>query len=92
MTDVLVRLPAVLRPYAGDAAELHVAAGTLAQVLEQLAARHPQLLARVLTPDGRLRPFVNLFVGRTNARALQGLATDVPAGTVVSILPAVAGG
>ena len=89
---MLVRVPAVLRPFAGDAEELRVASGTLAQVLEQLAAHHPQLVPRVLTPDGRLRPFVNLFVGRTNARALQGLATEVPAGAIVSILPAVAGG
>jgi molybdopterin converting factor small subunit len=35
---------------------------------------------------------VNVFVDRANIRALQGLATSVPAGTVVSILPAVAGG
>lgn len=92
MSNVLVRVPAVLRPFAGNADVLRVEAGTLAHVLEQLRARHPQLVPRVLTPDGRLRPFVNLFVDRTNARALQGLATVVPAGAVVSILPAVAGG
>ena len=92
MSEVIVRVPAVLRPFAGGADELRVAAGTLGQVLEQLAARHPQLVPRVLTPDGRLRPFVNLFIDRTNARVLQGLATVVPAGATVSILPAVAGG
>lgn len=92
MSDVLVRVPAVLQPFAGGASELRVAAGSLAQVLDRVAARHPQLVPRVLTPDGQLRPFVNLFVDRTNARALQGLATDVPAGAVISILPAVAGG
>jgi molybdopterin converting factor small subunit len=54
--------------------------------------RHPQLLPRVLTPEGELRPFVNLFVDRDSVRGLQGLATPVPPGAIVSIVPAVAGG
>jgi len=47
---------------------------------------------RLLTPEGELRPFVNVFLDRDSIRALQGLATPVPPGTIVSILPAVAGG
>jgi molybdopterin converting factor small subunit len=39
-----------------------------------------------------LRPFVNVFIGHTNVRGLDGLATPVPPGATVSILPAVAGG
>jgi molybdopterin converting factor small subunit len=60
--------------------------------MRELAGRHPQLVQRLLTPEGELRPFVNVFVGRANIRGLQGLATPVPPGAVVSILPAVAGG
>jgi len=92
MPEVVVRVPAVLRSFTCESGEIRVSPGTLAHVLEQLGARHPLLVPRVLTPDGQLRPFVNLFVGRSNARALQGLATEVPAGAIVSILPAVAGG
>ena len=92
MTDIVVRIPAPLRPYADGIDELPATAGTLADVLRQLGAGHPQLLQRILTPDGELRPFVNVFVGRSNVRALSGLATAVPPGAVVSILPAVAGG
>jgi molybdopterin converting factor small subunit len=92
MSEVVVRVPEVLRPFAGDAGEVSVAPGSVAEVLQQLGARHPNLLTRLLNPEGELRPYVNLFVGRANVRALQGLATVVPAGTIVSILPAVAGG
>lgn len=92
MTHIVVRIPAPLRPFAGGADELHATAGTLADLLQQLGAAHPQLVQRLLTPDGELRPFVNVFVGRSNVRALSGLATEVPPGAVVSILPAVAGG
>jgi len=92
MGDVVVRIPAPLRAFAGGEHELRAAAGTVGDVLRELAARHPQLVQRLLTPDGELRPFVNVFVGRANVRGLSGLATAVPAGEVVSILPAVAGG
>jgi sulfur-carrier protein len=92
MTDIVVRIPAPLQGFAGGAHELHVAAGTVADALRELGGRYPQLLQRVLTPEGDLRPFVNVFVGRANVRGLSGLATIVVPGEVVSILPAVAGG
>jgi molybdopterin converting factor small subunit len=92
MTEIVVRIPAALRAFTDGAHELSASPGTVGDVLGQLRIRHPQLLQRLLTPEGELRPFVNVFVDRANIRSLQGLATPVHAGTVVSILPAVAGG
>ena len=92
MTEIVVRIPAALRGFANEAQELCASPGTVGDVLAELRARHPQLVQRLLTPEGELRPFVNVFLDRANIRALQGLATPVPAGAVVSILPAVAGG
>lgn len=92
MTEIVVRIPAPLQSFSGGAHELHVAAGTVADVLRELGALHPQLVHRLLTPGGELRPFVNVFVGRANVRGLSGLATTVAPGEIVSILPAVAGG
>ena len=92
MAEVIVRIPAALRTFAGDAAELRAKAGTVSEVLAELGGRHPQLLQRLLTPDGDLRPFVNIYIGRTSVRSLSGLATRVADDDVVTILPAVAGG
>jgi molybdopterin converting factor small subunit len=92
MTQVVVRVPAPLQSFTGGEDELRADAGTVGQVLGELGARYPQLMPRVLAPEGGLRPFVNVFIGRVNVRTLQGLATPVPEGAVVSILPAVAGG
>lgn len=92
MTEIVVRIPAALRDFTDGAQELCASPGTVADVLAELRALHPPLVQRLLTPEGELRPFVNVFLDRANIRALQGLATPVPAGTVVSILPAVAGG
>ena len=90
MNEIVVRIPAPLQGFAGGAHELRVAAGTVADVLHELGGRYPQLVQRLLTPEGELRPFVNVFVGRANVRGLSGLATTVAPGEVVSILPAVA--
>lgn len=92
MNEIVLRIPAPLQGFADGAHELRLATGTVADVLRELGGRYPQLLQRVLTPEGELRPFVNVFVGRANVRGLSGLATTVGPGEIVSILPAVAGG
>ena len=92
MSIVQVSLPGALRPFAGDVALLEAAPGRLAEVLAALGHSHPQLLPRLLAPDGSLRPYVNIFLGADNVRHLDGLATQVPPGSTITILPAVAGG
>jgi sulfur-carrier protein len=39
-----------------------------------------------------VRTHVNVFVGEDNVRDIDGLATPVPAGVDVTVLPAVSGG
>ena len=92
MPEVTVRIPGALQAFTGGARECRVPAARVADVLARLGERHPQLGPRLLTPEGTLRPFVNVFVGRDNVRDLQGLDTPVPEGATVTILPAVAGG
>lgn len=92
MPEVTLRIPAALREFTAGEAELRVAATTVREALEVACELHPQLLQRLTTPDGELRPFVNVFVGRDNVRDLQGLATTLRGEEILSILPAVAGG
>jgi molybdopterin converting factor small subunit len=92
MTQVTVRIPAVLRSFTGGAAELLSPPGSVGEIIRCIGESHPQLPARLLTAEGELRPHVNVFIGRENVRGLQGLSTPVGAGDIVSILPAVAGG
>ena len=90
--SVTVRIPTILRTYTAGAAEVTVEADTLATVLDALEADHPGIRARVLDDSGRLRRFVNVYVNDDNVRFADGLATAVPAGGSVSVVPAVAGG
>ncbi len=92
MHTVTVRIPSPLRSHAGDQAELAVSGATVGDILGELARQYPALGQRLLTPEGAVRPYVNVFVGERNLNALAGLETPLQGGEVISVLPAVAGG
>jgi molybdopterin converting factor small subunit len=89
---VEVRLPTVLRSQAGGAAVATVDGVTVGEVLAKLVAEYPGMSGQVLTAEGTLHKFVNVYVDDDDVRYLQGLDTPVKDGAEVSILPAVAGG
>jgi molybdopterin converting factor small subunit len=89
---VTVRIPTQLRSLSGNAAEVKVDGATVAEVLKALDAQHPGFGERLFDESGGLRRFVNVFVADEDIRFLQGIDTAVESGTVVSIVPAVAGG
>ncbi|HEV2360749.1 MAG TPA: MoaD/ThiS family protein [Acidimicrobiales bacterium] len=90
--SVSVRIPTILRTYTGGAAEVTAESGTLREVLAKLDAAYPGLAGRILDESGKLRRFVNVYVGEEDVRLADGLDTQVPPGTQVSVIPAVAGG
>ena len=89
---VEVRLPTVLRNQAGGASTVSVDGATIGEVLSKLVAEYPGMSGQVLTDEGALHKFVNIYVDDDDVRYLQGLDTPVADGAEVSILPAVAGG
>ena len=65
---------------------------TLAELIDDLDARHPGLERPADHRDGALHRFVNVYVNDEDVRFLGGLDTPVADGDTVTILPAVAGG
>ena len=90
--SVTVRIPTQLRSLSGNAAEVQVEAGTVAEALKALDGAHPGFDERLFDESGALRRFVNVFLADEDIRFLQGIDTPVTEGQVVSIVPAVAGG
>jgi sulfur-carrier protein len=91
--SVTVRVPTILRSLTGGQSEVSVdGAATLVELLDKLDAEHPGIRARVLDDEGKLRRFVNIYVGEEDVRFAGGLQTPTPDGATVSIIPAVAGG
>jgi molybdopterin synthase sulfur carrier subunit len=90
---VTLRVPTILRTLTAGASEVSVdGAATLAELIDKVDAEHPGIRGRVLDDDGKLRRFVNVYVGEEDVRFAGGLETPTPDGVTVSIIPAVAGG
>jgi molybdopterin synthase sulfur carrier subunit len=92
--SVQVVLPGVLADLAGGSKHLDLdpSGSTLADLLDELAHRHPMLGRRIRDETGQVRRFVNVYVDGNDVRFTQGLATEVRDGAEVQVLPSVAGG
>ena len=90
--SVSVRVPTILRTYTKGESEVTAEGSTLSEVLESLDSSYPGIKGRVVDEQGRLRRFVNVYVGNEDVRFAEGLDTKTPEGTQVSVIPAVAGG
>jgi len=89
---VHVRVPTVLRKHTDGAKEVEGSGDTLADLLTDLDERHPGLRGGLVTDDGELHRFVNVYVNDEDVRFLGSISTPLADGDVVTILPAVAGG
>jgi molybdopterin synthase sulfur carrier subunit len=89
---VTVKLPTILRKHAGGEAKVPAQGSTLSDVLSDLEARYPGITKNVLSEDGGLHRFINVYVNDEDVRYLGSLETALKEGDTVSILPAVAGG
>jgi molybdopterin converting factor small subunit len=89
---VTVRLPGALRDATGGKTKIEATGRTLAAVFEDIESRHPGFKGRVLDDDGRLRTYVNVYIGEDDARSKGGIDAPVPDGAEVMVIPAMAGG
>jgi molybdopterin synthase sulfur carrier subunit len=87
-----VFIPSVLRANVGGAKSLQVEGESIRGVVDALVEQHPALKTQLLTDDGDLNRFVNVYVNGQDVRYLAGLDTPVAPADEVRLLPAMAGG
>lgn len=87
-----VNLPNLLRSHAGGQRSVRVEGATIAEVLETLQGEYPGLSGQLVTSEGDLHRFVNVYLNDDDVRYMEKLDTKVQPDDTVSILPAVAGG
>jgi MoaD family protein len=87
-----VKIPAVLRPQVGGNKELELAGASVGELVDVLVGQYPSLRGQLLTDDGDLNRFVNVYVNGQDVRYLDGLKTAVGERDEVRLLPAMAGG
>ena len=87
-----VRVPPVLRAAVGGVRELSVPGSTVSEVLEALYLAHPEVRSQLVSDDGELHRFVNIYVNDEDVRLQEWLDTPVGDTDTLLILPAMAGG
>lgn len=87
-----VFIPSVLRANVGGVKSLEIQGASIRGVVDALVAQHPALKGQLLTDDGDLNRFVNVYVNGQDVRYLAGLDTPVAPADEVRLLPAMAGG
>lgn len=92
MPEVTLHIPTPLQPFTDGNSEIPVDADTVRTALARAGEQYPSLLQQVLTRDGEIRRYVNVFVRRQDIRQLDGLATSLEDGDELIVMPSVAGG
>jgi MoaD family protein len=87
-----VRVPTILRSYTGGAKVVEGSGDTLGALIDDLDAKHNGLKGRLITDEGALHRFVNVYVNDEDVRFLGALDAKLADGDSVTVLPAVAGG
>jgi molybdopterin converting factor small subunit len=87
-----VIIPTPLRKFTNQTAKLHVKAETVGEIINKITLDFPELKKHLLDPQGGVRSFVNIFSGDDDIRDLQKEKTPVNDSTIISIVPAIAGG
>jgi sulfur-carrier protein len=87
-----VFIPSVLRANVGGVKSIELDGDSIRDVVGALIEKHPSLSTQILTEDGDLNRFVNVYVNGQDVRYLAGLDTPVAPADEVRLLPAMAGG
>jgi sulfur-carrier protein len=87
-----VKIPTILRTYTGGEKSVEAKGDTLSALIDDLDASHTGLKSRLITDEGALHRFVNVYVNDEDVRFTGSLQTPIADGDSVTILPAVAGG
>ena len=84
-----VRIPTILRTHTGGAKTVEGSGATLGALVDDLDSQHPGLKNRLVTEEGKLHRFVNVYVNDEDVRFIGGLEAPLSDGDQVVVLPAV---
>lgn len=87
-----VFIPTPLRKFTNNEPKLQIEANTIGELLDKLSEQHPSLKNYLFTGEGEIPSFLNIFVGEDDIRNLQEKDSKISEHSLVSIVPAIAGG
>lgn len=85
-------IPTPLRKFTNNSSRLQLEAYSIQEAVNELMLCFPDLKKHLLDEHGKLRSYINIFVGSDDIRNLQQEQTTLQQDSVISIIPAIAGG
>jgi len=87
-----ILIPTPLRRFTGNSAKVNIAGNLLSEIITNLVYEFPEVQRHLLDTSGEVRPFLNIFVDHDDIRDLSQQNTPITPASVISIVPAIAGG
>lgn len=85
-------IPTPLRKYANQTAHFQSTKNNVKEAVDELTDTYPDLKYHLCDNEGKVRSFIKIFVGDDDIKSLDNDNTPVSEETVISIVPAIAGG
>jgi adenylyltransferase/sulfurtransferase len=87
-----ILIPTPLRQYTGKQDSVSVSGATVGEAISALTSQYPDLRRQLLTEEGKVRSFVNVYLNDEDVRYLSKDATPTAEGDTISLVPSIAGG
>ena len=89
---VIIEIPTAFRRFTDGAPRVDCSAATIAEALNELTARFPDLSRHVRDEQGQIRQFLNVYLNEEDIRFLGGQTYAFQEGDEVLLVPSIAGG
>ena len=87
-----VKIPSPLRKFTDNKSEISSERETVLDSIKDATSHYPDLQSQLFDDQGSLRSFIRIYVGEEDIKVLNGSNTVVNRDSVISIIPAIAGG
>ena len=89
---IRIEIPPPMRELTDGKVEVTAAGSTVGEAIADLVKSYPALKSKLFDDKGQVRQHINLFVNDEDIRYLDEMDTKVTDGTLLALIPAVAGG
>jgi len=89
---VTIEIPTAFRRFTDGAPKVDCSANTIAEALNELTTRFPNLSRHVRDDSGQIRQFLNVYLNEEDIRFLGGESCCLKEGDRVLLVPSIAGG
>jgi molybdopterin converting factor small subunit len=89
---VTIEIPTAFRRFTNGAPRVDCSAATVAEALDTLTRRYPDLSRHVRDETGQIRQFLNVYLNEEDIRFLGGESCSLKEGDRVLLVPSIAGG